>query len=282
MCVQQHPQVYNKHRFIIDIENRGFEMQQARHAKIKELLAQTGFVNVQDLSDRLGVTTETIRRDLEQLEKDGSAKRVRGGAMSLLAPARSQSESAYDLRKEENAEEKQAIARAAADLINEGDTVILSSGTTVLEVAKNLKGKKDVTVITNSLPVALELSDAEGISLFCLGGFVRSDDYSVAGNMSTENLRVFNPNKLVTGIGGLTVENGLTDYRMDESSLLREFFDRTEIAIGVADHSKFSKVARYNICPASRLDYLVTTDATPQAELSGLKEIGIKVVVANL
>lgn len=258
-------------------------MQKSRHESIRNLLSEAGFVNVQQLADQFGVTTETIRRDLEQFEQEGIAKRVRGGAVSNLPKSHlSNYETAFTQRRESNAEEKMAIAKLAAELIDDGDTVIISPGTTSLETAKCLRGKHDVTIITNSLPIAYELSDAEGINVFCLGGFVRFDDYSVSGNMSLDNLKLFNATKLITGVGGLTVENGLTDYRMDESSLLRSFFDRTEIAIGVADHSKFGKVSRYNICPASRLDILVTTDATDPAQLAPFEEIGVQVKTAHL
>ena len=256
-------------------------MQHTRHSSIKDLVVTTGFVNVQELADKFGVTTETIRRDLEQLEKDGFVRRVRGGAVSIQ-PVQVQNESAFTLRKDSFADEKQAIAELAADMVNDGDTIIIAPGTTALEVARKLKGKKDVTVITNSLPVAIELADAEGITVFCLGGFVKSEDFSVSGNISIDNLNMFNASKLITGVGGLTIENGLTDYRLDESSLLISFFDKTDIAIGVADHTKIGRVARYNICPAKRLDYLITTDATPEPEIQAFEEIGVKVKIAHL
>ena len=256
-------------------------MQHTRRNSIKDMLIDLGFVNVQELADKFGVTTETIRRDLEQLEQEGAARRVRGGAVSIQQP-KVQSESAYDLRKESFAAEKTAIARVAADLICDGDTVIISTGTTALETASMLRNKRDVTVITSSLPAAMELAGAEGVRVFCLGGFVNVDDYSVSGSMALDNLGMFNPNKLIAGVGGITIENGLTDYRMDESSLLRNFIDKVDVMIGVADHSKFGKVARYNICPASRLDYLVTTDATPASQYAPFEEIGVRVIAAEM
>lgn len=256
-------------------------MQHTRHNSIKDLVVTTGFVNVQELAEKFGVTTETIRRDLEQLEREGLVRRVRGGAVSIQ-PVQVQNESAFTLRKESFAEEKQAIAELAAEMVYDGDTIIIAPGTTALEVAKKLKGKKDVTVITNSLPVAIELADVEGITVFCLGGFVKSEDFSVSGNISIDNLNMFNASKLITGVGGLTIENGLTDYRMDESSLLISFFDKTDIAIGVADHTKIGRVARYNICPAKRLDYLITADTTPASEIQAFEEIGVKVKVTHL
>lgn len=260
-------------------------MQSERHKSILNLLADTGFVNVVDLAGRFGVTTETIRRDLEKLEQDGLVKKVRGGAVSTQPRMQTEQapmfESAYILRKEEHADEKAAIAAVAADMIDDGDTVILSQGTTSLAVAAMMHNKKDVTVITNSLPVAMELADCDGISIFLLGGFLRSEDYSVASNTSMDNLEMFNAGKIIAGIGGISIENGLTDYRMDESSLLRRLIDKADTVIGVADHSKFGKVLRYNICPASKFDCIITTSKTPEHQYAPFMKAGVKIVIAG-
>ena len=131
------------------------------------------------------------------------------------------------------------------------------------------------------MPVAMELADAEGVNIFFLGGFFRMDDYSVASNTSMDNLEMFNANKIITGIGGITVENGLTDYRVDESSLLRKLIEKADCVIGVADHSKFGKVLRYNICPASKFDYIITTDKTAEQQYAPLEKSGVRVIIAD-
>ena len=260
-------------------------MQHKRHEGIKNLLAVAGFVGVQDLADRFNVTTETIRRDLEQMEIEGVAKRVRGGAVSTSKRAPSDTgiiyESAYIHRKEDFAAEKQAIASVAADMINDGDTVIITPGTTTQAVASLIHGKKDVTVITNSLPIAMELSDREGVSVFCLGGFARSENYSVVGDDVSDRISMFNANKLIMGIGGISAEAGLTDYRMDESSVIRAFINKAEYAIGVTDHSKIGKILRVNICPAARLDCLITDPGIEADQKQALERQGIEVKIAQ-
>ena len=254
-------------------------MQHERREAIMQMLIDSDFVNAQELSVKFSVTSETIRRDLEYMEQMGYARRVHGGAVSVRRNVR---ESAFRLRQMEHTPEKRAIAAVAADLIEEGDTVLIAPGTTTRAVASFLRDKRDVTVITNSLPIAMDLAECDGISVFCLGGMIRPDDYSVSGSMALENLRLFNANKLIMGVGGITPERGVTDYRMDESALLRTFIDMTDCVIGMADCSKFGKVLRYNICPAAKLSHLVTDSETPEALYLPYEEAGVQVHVVPM
>lgn len=251
-------------------------MQHERRETIMQMLIDADFVNAQELSSKFEVTSETIRRDLEYLEQMGYARRVHGGAVSIRRNVR---ESAFRLRQLEHTPEKRAIAEAAASFIEDGDTVLIAPGTTTRAVATFLSEKHDVTVITNSLPIATDLADCEGLNVFCLGGFVRADDYSVSGAMALENLKVFNANKLILGVGGITPEHGVTDYRMDESALLRTFIEKADCVIGMADCSKFGKVLRYNVCPASGLDHLITDSETPENLFLPYREEGVQVHV---
>ena len=130
-------------------------MQQIRREDIRKLLHSTGFVNVQELVSRFGVSSETIRRDLEAMEKDGLVRRIHGGAVSTQPLV---SEFAYTMRRQIHTPEKQAIARVAADLVCDGDTLLIAPGTTTLEIASCLRQRTDLTVITNSLPAAMELA----------------------------------------------------------------------------------------------------------------------------
>ena len=261
-------------------QQKGRSMQKNRRAAIEELLEQNGFANVQELARRFDVTTETIRRDLEKLEQEGLVRKVRGGAVSIRQ--QTQNESAHDLRRKVNAAEKKAIASVAVSMIREGDTVILTPGTTTLAVASLLRSKRDVTVITNSLPIAMELAGSDGVNVFCLGGFLRSEDYSVAGPLSLDNLKIFNANILIMGIGGISPDHGVTDYRMDESSLIRTFLDRAGCVIGLADHSKFGKVLRCNICETRRLTHLITDSGTPREDWKVYEDAGVQVHVAEM
>lgn len=253
-------------------------MQQIRRESIRQMLHSTGFVNVQELVSRFGVSSETIRRDLEAMEKEGLVKRIHGGAVSTQPLV---SESDYTQRRQIHTPEKQAIARTAAGLIQNGDTVLIAPGTTTLEIAACLRQHTDLTVITNSLPIAMELAGCPGISVFCLGGHLRGDDFSTSGITAMQNLEIFNASKLIIGVGAITPQRGLTDYRMDESALLRIFVEKAECVIGIADHSKFGVTAVYNICPADRLDHLITDYGTPPELYKPFCDLGVQVHVVQ-
>ena len=161
------------------------------------------------------------------------------------------------------------------------DTVLIAPGTTTLEIASQLRQRVELTVITNSLPVAMELAGCPGISVFCLGGHLRGDDFSTSGITAMQNLNLFNANKLIIGIGGITPQRGLTDYRMDESALLRIFVEKADCVIGIADHSKFGVTAMYNICPANRLNHLITDSGTPEELYKPFSDMGVHVHIVN-
>ncbi|WP_434310209.1 DeoR/GlpR family DNA-binding transcription regulator [Hominifimenecus sp. rT4P-3] len=253
-------------------------MQQVRRESIKDMLRSIGFVNVQELVNRFGVSSETIRRDLEAMEKDGLVRRIHGGAVSTQPVV---SESAYTLRRQFHTPEKQAIAHAAANLICDGDTVLIAPGTTTLEIASQLRKRANLTVITNSLPITMELADCAGINVFCLGGHLQGADFSTSGITAMQNLSLFNATKLIIGIGGITPQRGITDYRMEESVLLRAFVEKSDCVIGIADHSKFGVTAMYNICPADRLNHLITDSGTPEDLYKPFCDMGVQVHVAQ-
>lgn len=252
---------------------------QSRRESIKNMLERTGFVNVRELVSKFEVSSETIRRDLEAMEKNGILKRVHGGAVKIRQES---SETVYQTRQACHILEKQAIAKVAAAMIHDGDTVIITPGTTALEVAKLLKNRSRLNVITNSLPISMELANCPGIGIVLLGGIVRGEDFSTTGVIAIENLSVFNANKLIIGIGGITPYHGITDYRMDESALLRTYINRVSCVIGIADHSKFGVVSVYNIRPANRLDHLITDSGTPEEIRQQYREMGIQVHIAEM
>lgn len=249
-------------------------MQHTRRESIRELLNNAGFVDVQELVARFGVSSETIRRDLECLEKEGALRRFHGGALSIQPHT---NESAYQVRQTYHISEKRAIALLAASLIQDGDTVLIAPGTTALETAIHLKDRQNLTVITNSLPVAMALSEQESIHVFSLGGLVHGEDFSTVGMLTLENLAAFNAAKLIMGIGGITPEAGVTDYRMEESAILRAFIDKAGCIIGIADHSKFGMISVHNICPANRLNHLITDSKTPEDLCRPYREMGVQV-----
>ncbi len=253
-------------------------MKENRKQQIISLLTAGGYTNVTELAARFNVTTETIRRDLNELEQENLVKRIHGGA---IATAKRSPELEYQNRGQYLMQEKKDIARQAADLINDGETVIITSGTTTQAMAEFLLRKKNLTVITNSVLLCAELAAGQDIEVFILGGKVRNGNFSVSGPISMDNLSVFNPDKTIIGIGGISLEKGLTDHRMDETLLTRSCLKAAGMTIGLADHSKFGTITSYTIGPARMLQYLVTSVITPETVCEPYIKEGIRVLRAE-
>ena len=254
---------------------KAYQMKKNRKEQILNLLTAQGYTSVSDLASRFNVTTETIRRDLNQLERENLVKRIHGGA---IASEKRSPEVEYQNRGQFLREEKKNIAQYASGLINDGETVIILSGTTTLAMAEFLLQKKNLTVITNSILLCKELASTQDIELYILGGKVRNGNYSISGPIAMDNLAVFNPDKVVIGIGGISVEKGLTDHRMDETLLTRNCLKTAGTTIGIADHSKFGTITSYTIGPSHMLNYLITSEMTPENVCEPYIKEGIKVV----
>ena len=193
-------------------------MLQSRREKIAEMIQADRVLKVSDLMRQFDVSIETIRRDLEYLEKQGLLTRVYGGAVLNQKKGK---EPLYEQREIKHYAEKAAIAQRAVELIEDGDVLGIDIGTTAREFAKALIGKKKVIVLTNSMPIAEILSEDENIRVIMLGGEVRKGEFSVSGFVAEQVMSRFNLDKYILGIGGLTVENGITDYHIEETNLRR-------------------------------------------------------------
>ena len=247
-----------------------------RRNDIVEKIMRTGTVKIADLAQEYGVSIETIRRDLECLEKYGYLNRVYGGAVSNKSYSR---EPTYESREVTNYAEKQAIAAVAASYIDNGSTLFMDVGTTSLEVARCLNGKKDLTVITNATKMAQSILAGDNNKIVLLGGVLRDGELSVSGFLAEQNLALFHVNTAVIGVGGITM-NGITDYHIEEANLRRALLTRADKIIAVADHSKFGVVAMNWICPLSQISMLITDWLTPPRALLEYRAAGVEVVVA--
>ncbi len=250
-----------------------------RRAKILQMISSDRMIKVNDLIEAFNVSIETIRRDLKYLEDSGYIRRVYGGAvvksMYGLEPD-------YSSREIKNYIEKVAIGQKTVDLVDDGDTIAIDIGTTTLEFARALKGKKKVTVITNAIQIAAALVDDDNIRVIMLGGNVRKGELSTSGFLSENNISLFNVDKIFLGIGGITIDEGITDYHIEESNLRRHILEKTHIVIGLADFSKFGVIAMNKVCDIQKINYLVTDDKTDKLLTSKLKALGIKVLTAEV
>ncbi len=251
------------------------------HERWNGILAQLnekGFVKVSELTRTFGVSVETIRRDMEALEQRGMLKRVYGGAIRITSK---NAEVDYTSREHINIEEKQAIGRKAAELINNGDTIVVDPGTTTIEVVKALRDKKDLTSLTNSIPISLELLKNNSGPVFLLGGQLRDGYYSTSGFLTTGQLQQFSADKAIVGAGGISVRTGLTDYHVEEAGARKEMIRIADKVILVADSSKLGFSTFIHVCPLDDIDVLVTDwRATPEM-LEPFRDTRMKIIIAE-
>lgn len=253
-------------------------MLQQRRSEIIEKVKSQRMVKVASLVSEYKVSVETIRRDLEYLESMGHLRRVYGGAVAVGLYGQ---EPVYAQREVINYDEKRAIGALAATLIDDGDTVFFDVGTTALEVARCLADKKDLTVITNTTLVAGEMVRHAGCRVILLGGELRAGDLSVSGHICDENLGRFYANKMVMGVGGVTVQSGFTDYNIHEANTRRRMLERADKVIAVADYSKFGVTAMNSICPLARVERLVTDWSVSEEVLGEFRDAGLDILIAE-
>ena len=251
---------------------------QERRCSIIAKVNEHRMVKVTDLMDEFGVSIETVRRDLEHLEKLGHLQRVYGGA---TAPGIYGEEPAYRNREILNYEEKRAIGRKTAELVTDGDTLFMEVGTTMLEVAACLRDKKRLTVITNATQIATEMLHNPDCNVILLGGEMRAGELATSGAMAEANLQNFYANKLIMGVGGISMASGITDYNIPEASVRRAMITRAKTVIAVADYSKFGVTAMNCICPVSAVDTLVVDWSVPNKTLTEFRAAGLAVHVGE-
>lgn len=252
-------------------------MKLERRSQIVDLINRQRTINNAELMERFDISIETVRRDLEYLEQQGYLRRVYGGAVANVSLA---SEPEYDSRSQTNHQEKNAIAAAAAKMINPGDTVYLGVGTTVQAMAQYMKNIGPITVFTNALRTAVALSDIPGCKVILPGGQLRTKELTLSGFPSEENLNHFNVDKAFIGIGGIT-ENGITDFHIGEAQVHRHLVENARQSVALADSSKIGVRALNNVCPLSRI-YAVITDAKASRQsVKNLEKAGVRVIVAK-
>jgi DeoR/GlpR family transcriptional regulator of sugar metabolism len=248
-----------------------------RHQLILKRLEGDGRVSVSDLSARAGVSEMTIRRDLEALEQAGALSRVHGGAV----PSQSQSyEPPFAARATYNVEAKQRIGRAAAALLHEGETAILDAGTTTLEVARALRGRRNLRVLALSLHIADMLVDEPGLDVMVAGGIARAGERSLIGALAQKAFEDLSFDTLFLTVGGVDLHHGLSEYNLDDALVKRAAFASARRRVAVADASKLGKAAFARIAPIDQLDVLVTDEDASTEFLDAIRDAGVEVVIA--
>ncbi len=248
-----------------------------RQKQILFLLSRQGRLSVTEIVEQFSISEATARRDLESLASQGKAQRVHGG---VIAVEQAPPELPILQREGEQADEKSSIGRAAAELIADGETVFLGSGTTVLETARHLRERKNLTVITNSLPVLNALAGIKEITIVSLGGQLRESELSFIGHIAEQALAELRVDKVIMGARGLSLEHGLTNDYLQETLTDRAILKIGREVILVADHSKVNRVSTALLAPLSSINTFVTDSKADKKFIQALKKQNIKVVIA--
>lgn len=248
-----------------------------RQEQILKVLEERGRVSLADLTTLFQISEATARRDLDALAEQGKVQRVHGGAILLRKSA---PEPPILRRQEEQAEEKERIGRAAAALIHDGETVFIGSGTTALQVARALRERPRLTVLTNSLPVVNTLVGQAGLTVVVLGGILRDSELSFIGHLTEQALSEVHADKVIIGARAISLEHGLTNDYLPETLTDRAILQCGREVILVADHTKLNTVSTAFLAPLSAVHHLITGSEAPADFLDALRAQGIQVTLA--
>jgi len=248
-----------------------------RQNKIVQWINQRYRITIGEVCEHYSVSEATARRDLETLAANGKVQRFHGGAIAIeKAPP----EMPMLQRQVDQIAEKQRIGTVAASLVKDGETVFLGSGTTVLEVARNLKERQNLTIITNSLQVVILLSEFPNITIICVGGLLRPSEFSFIGHISEQVLTEVRADKVFIGVRAINIEEGLTNDYLPETLTDRAILNIGKEKIVVADHTKFGRRSTVMLVPISQIQTLVTGVETPTELLKEIAKHNIQVFTA--
>lgn len=252
-----------------------------RRAIILQDLKEKSRISVNELCTQFHVSEVTIRKDLNELRRRNLIIRTRGGALripdvTIGTDTTIQSKQLY------NYKEKQAIGKLAASLINDGETILIDSGTTTFEIARNLDRFQHLTIITNAINIALELLKYNRFSVILLGGHLREPSHSTVGPLAESTLRNFYCDKLFLGVDSINMERGVSTPNMEEANINQTMMAMAKETIAVFDSSKFNKRSFAFIAPVEKLDAIVTDKGIPSDIRTQLKNLNVRLYAANI
>jgi DeoR family galactitol utilization operon repressor len=243
-----------------------------REERIIELLRENGEVSVATLSERLNVSSVTIRSDLKGLASKGIIVRTRGAAMSAYHPLLAE-------KQQSNVEMKEAIAKAAASLVHDGDRIMITNGTTSALIGKYLLGKRDVQVVSNSTLLIPYARMNPNIALTMVGGEFRPSAEALVGPAALKQLQEYHVALTFTGTDGFTLDHGLTTHLMENAEIVRQMCAQATRSVLVTDSSKFGKQGFVRILSLSDIDVVITDKGLPQAAVEAIEAMGIELIL---
>jgi DeoR/GlpR family transcriptional regulator of sugar metabolism len=253
--------------------------QNERLQQVLQMLETRDSVQVTELAEAFAVSEVTVRNDLSELARQGLVARVRGGVQPLQ---RGQAELGFDFRLRLEVERKQAIARAAATMIDDGEAIALDASTTAYYLALELRAKRELVVVTNGILIAASLADAPGINVLVTGGMLRLSAMSLVGDLGADLLRATRINKGFLGARGLSLERGLMDLNPDEVRIKQEMADACERVIAIVDGTKWHRSALLSFVPAENVHGIVTDTSAPAEQVQEWRARGADVVTAEV
>lgn len=241
-------------------------------------LKQHGIVTVDELAARISTSRSTIRRDIDELESQHALKRIRGGAVGMPSGATAH-EPPFTVRQDMFLEEKARIAKAACELVQTNETLLLSCGTTIHEFAKALHvANPPLYIATNDLMIAMELAYYPNIELIVLGGSLRRNHFSLNGFFAENAVTQIHADKAFLGADAVDLNIGFMNFSVEEIQAKKFMMQASKENIVLCDHSKFEKVAFVNMCAFQDVDLLITGKETPPHVIAKLEETGLKVM----
>ena len=255
-------------------------LKEERQRLILEALHESKKVTVQELRRRFGTSEVTIRRDLQELAATGVLQRAHRGAV-VAVPAPPEPPIIHRMVLEQTS--KVSIARAAAELVHDDDSIFIGSGSTTAYLGRYLVERSNLTVVTNALNIAAELaSNAKNITVVMTGGIIRPDELSALGHIAELALLEVRVDKVFMGMQAISIDGGLTTDHLPEVTTTRKIFSMAPEVIVLADHTKFGRMAAAYIAPVKRITTLVTDAATNRSILSQLERLGINILLADI
>lgn len=248
-----------------------------RHEYILTKIKNNTKVSIQELCDEMKVSSVTIRKDLKLLEEKKLLFRIKGGASSTNPYAIDRS---ILIKETINLDEKDSIAKAAIEMIQDNDSILIGSGTTAYAVARHLTSAHPLTVITPALKVALELSNKPNIEVLQLGGLIRPNSSSVAGQYAMRILEDVSCGILLLGVDGIDLEFGVTISNITEATLNQKMLQTSQKIVILADSTKFGRRGLGKVCNLEDVDYIITDRNLSKKYINALEEAGIQVIVA--
>ena len=261
-------------------KEHNFRSKSTRRNKIQELLEKHKTVRVSELSSTLNTSVVTIRKDLVEMEKEGILTRVHGGAIRNNLPQQEDSDSSFKDRNIKNLEAKLAIAAATADLVQDGESLFINVGSTCSCVFHELKHKKNLIIITNSLELFNEISTYNHITLFFLGGRFDNNMKITVGDDVLCQLSKYTADKLILGMDGIDPVAGATSFNHTEDQIMHQMIAQAHEKILVVDDSKIGKIAFAHIADLNKFDILITNYNKDNVQiLKEIERLGVRVIV---